>query len=587
MKYFSLLRQPFVANWIKFALFAGLSGVASASVLAVINQATVAAEGEGRGGGLIVLLLAVLVYSLSHRALMISAAALAESTVDRLRVTMEEKLRSADLRRVEELDQNRIYATISGEMQALSDGTVSLAIVGHSLLLVIMTAIYLLFLSIAAVIAAVVFSAAAAYIHLRRSKETAETMTEAFRLDAHLLHGFSDLIAGFKEAKLNTLRSQDLGKAIQDSSAQVAGVRLKTRSYIATDLVLSQSAFYLLIGLMAFVVPMFVTIERQTLAMITAGTLFLIGPIGLLVAGIPILQRVESAAQTILGVLQELPAATEKSGIFQPVGMPEDGFIKLSQVSFTYDRGDEGNFAVGPIDLEVRQGQMVLITGSNGSGKSTLLKLITGLYLPTAGVTTARVEIDKVKKEIQTSADGSVMQGEIEIYQNLFSAVFSDYHLFKRLYGIRSIDAAEVNKWLQLVELQDKVHIAGGEFDTVGLSSGQRKRLAMVTLLLENRPVCVFDEWAADQDKHFRDKFYFTILPMLLKEYKKTLIVVSHDIEYFKSDKIPPHERFHMELHIDAANHSKALLRKLEPGEDPFLVPEAPAAPSAGEGAPQ
>ena len=91
-------------------------------------------------------------------------------------MTLEEQLRSADLRRVEKLDQNRIYATIS-EMQALSDGTVSLAIVGHPLLLVIMTAIYLLFLSVAAVIAAVVFSAVAAYIHLRRSKETAETLT--------------------------------------------------------------------------------------------------------------------------------------------------------------------------------------------------------------------------------------------------------------------------------------------------------------------------------------------------------------------------------------------------------------------------
>ena len=585
MNYFFLLRQPLVANWMKLALFAGLSGVASASVLAVINQATVAGS-EGGGGGLIVLLLAVLIYSLSHRALMISAASLAESTVDRLRVTLEEQLRSADLRRVEKLDQNRIFATISGEMQALSDGTVNLAIVGHSLLLVIMTAIYLLFLSVAAVIAAVAFSAIAAYIHLRRSKETAETLTQAFRLDSHLLHGFSDLIAGFKEAKLNTPRSQDLGRAIQDSSAEVASVRLRTRSHIATDLVLSQSAFYLLIGLMAFVVPMFFTIDRQTLVMITSGTLFLIGPIGLLVAGIPILQRVESAAQTILGVMQELPVAPEKARTFQPVGLPEDGFVKLSQVSFTYDRGDDGNFAVGPIDLEIRKGQMVLITGSNGSGKSTLLKLVTGLYLPTAGVTTAKVEVDKVRKEIQTTGGGNVAKGELETYQNLFSAVFSDYHLFKRLYGIRSINQEEAKKWLELVELQDKVRIVGGEFDTINLSSGQRKRLAMVTLLLENRPICVFDEWAADQDKHFRDKFYFTILPLLLNEYKKTLIVVSHDLEYFKSDKIPAHERYHMELHIDAANHTSALLRKLDPGEDPFLVLDPRASPSPGEAAP-
>src|SRR5262249_36566447 len=158
----------------------GLSGVASASVLAAINQASVT-EADAGAGSLIVLLLAVLIYGLSHRALMVSAAALSESTVDRLRISLEERLRSADLRQVEKLDLNRIYATISGEMQALADGTVNLAIVGHSVLLVIVTAAYLLFLSIFAVIVAVAFSGFAAYIHLRRSKETAETMSQAFR----------------------------------------------------------------------------------------------------------------------------------------------------------------------------------------------------------------------------------------------------------------------------------------------------------------------------------------------------------------------------------------------------------------------
>jgi len=587
MYYFFLLREPLAANRLQFALFAGLSGVASASVLAIINQATVVADADGRASALILLLLAVLVYSLSHRALMVSAAALAESTVDRLRIELEEKLSSADLRQVETLDQNRIYAVISGEMQALAAGTLNLTIVGHSLLLVIVTAVYLLFLSVTAVIVAVAFSALAAYIHLRRSGETAEKLKQAFQLDAQLLHGFSDLIAGFKEVKLNALRAQDLGKEIRDNSAQLASVRLDTRSSIATDLVLSQVAFYFLIGLMAFVVPMFVSIDRETLAMITAGTLFLIGPIGLIVAGIPILQRVESAALTILSVLQDLPIARAKFRDYHPVGFPDDGVIKLTQVSFTYDRGEERSFSVGPIDLEVRQGQLVLITGSNGSGKSTLLKLITGLYVPTTGAITATIEVNQVKREIQFSADSKVvLQDGAATYYNLFSSIFADYHLFKKLYGIRTIDHEEANRWLQLVELQDKVQILGHEFDTINLSSGQRKRLAMVTLLLENRPVCVFDEWAADQDKHFRDKFYFTILPMLLNEYKKTVIVVTHDLEYFNSERIPTHERYHMELQIDAANNTKALLRKLEPGEDPFRISDVLDSPGRNDVAP-
>ena len=337
MCYFSLLRVPLAANWLQFTLFAALSGVASASVLVVINRAPVLADPDARAGSLFLLLLAVIVYSLSQKSLMVSAAALAESTVDRLRISLEEKLRSAELRRVEKLDRDRINAAISAEMQALADGTVNLAIVGHSLVLVLITAAYLMFLSVAAVVVAVTFSALAAYSYLRRSKETAERLNQAFQFDAQLLHGFSDLIAGFKEVKLNTPRSQELGKEIQYSSAQVATVRLNTRSSFATDLVLSQVAFYLLIGLMAFVVPMFASIDRQTLGMITAGTLFLTGPIGLVVAGIPILQRVDSAARTILSVMQELPPA-ETSLAFHSVGLPDDGVIKLTQVSFAYDR---------------------------------------------------------------------------------------------------------------------------------------------------------------------------------------------------------------------------------------------------------
>jgi putative pyoverdin transport system ATP-binding/permease protein len=564
--YLTLLHKPLAANWRYLAFLAVVSGLASTAVLAVINRANAALDPDVRAGALFVLLLAVVTYSLSHRALLIGAATLAEDTVNRLRVSLEEQLRSAELPQIEKLDPNRISAAISAEMQALADNTLALALVVHSLLLVVITSIYLLFLSITAVILAGAFSVFAAQIFLRRAKETSQRFSEAFKLDAQVLSLFSDLIAGFKEVKLNTPRAEELGNDIQYSSVRVASVRVSTRASTATDLVLSQVAFYLLIGLMVFIVPIFAAIDQQTLAMITAGTLFLVGPIGMVVGGIPILQRADSAAGSILAVMRELPGAASLQ--LHPVEFPEGSAIKLRQAEFTYDRSDKDSFTVGPIDLEIRRGQLLLITGSNGSGKSTLLKLLTGLYFPTSGAVSASVARQGQLKEIQIQAQA---QNEDTVaYQNLFSAIFSDYHLFKKLYGIYDIDAIEAARLLQLVELQDKVSIVERQFSTINLSSGQRKRLALVALLLEKRPVCVFDEWAADQDKHFRDKFYFVILPMLLNVYKKTVIVVTHDIDYFRSSGIPPHERLHMELHVGADNRTRALLRKLHPGENPF-----------------
>jgi putative ATP-binding cassette transporter len=90
----------------------------------------------------------------------------------------------------------------------------------------------------------------------------------------------------------------------------------------------------------------------------------------------------------------------------------------------------------------------------------------------------------------------------------------SDFHLFDRLLGLSGADLdARAGDYLARFELEGKVQVENGVFSTTALSSGQRKRLALLTSLLEDRPIYVFDEWAADQDTHFRDVFYTAIPP--------------------------------------------------------------------------
>jgi putative pyoverdin transport system ATP-binding/permease protein len=93
------------------------------------------------------------------------------------------------------------------------------------------------------------------------------------------------------------------------------------------------------------------------------------------------------------------------------------------------------------------------------------------------------------------------------------------------------------------MELEQKTGIVGRTFSDVNLSTGQRKRLAMIALVLERRPICIFDEWAADQDVHFRQKFYQVILPWL-KSQGKTVIAVTHDERYFDAAD----QRIHLEV---------------------------------------
>src|SRR6185312_8885435 len=162
------------------------------------------------------------------------------------------------------------------------------------------------------------------------------------------------------------------------------------------------------------------------------------------------------------------------------------------------DAGGSG-FRLGALDLVFEPGQVSFIVGGNGSGKSTLAKLVTGLYAPETGFVTLNGE--------------KIGHDNVEWFRQNCSAVFTDFHLFEDYLGFDrpGIDD-EVRRYLVELQLAHKVTVCDGRLSTVALSQGQRKRLALLTALLEDRPIYVFDEWAADQEPRFRDVFYNEIL---------------------------------------------------------------------------
>ena len=178
----------------------------------------------------------------------------------------------------------------------------------------------------------------------------------------------------------------------------------------------------------------------------------------------------------------------------------------------------------------MNSGDLVILTGGNGSGKSTFMKLLAGFYRPASG---------------EILLDGErVSGGNYEYYRSLITAIFPDFHLFQRLYGIPDPDPAELDRLLTQFRLQDKTRLTDGEFRTVDLSSGQRKRLALIVSLLEKRPILLLDEWAADQDPEFRRKFYFELLPALHRA-GVTVVAISHDDRYIEEMDVPHPQTSH------------------------------------------
>jgi putative ATP-binding cassette transporter len=264
---------------------------------------------------------------------------------------------------------------------------------------------------------------------------------------------------------------------------------------------------------------MFVQGATDTIYKIAAAALFCIGPVTAITAVSHLYARAAVGLDHVYRLEDRLERAeppTWPSGASRFVGFQR---IDFESIRFSYlDPQGQALFTSGPWDFTLHRGETVFLTGGNGSGKSTMMKVVCGLYTPSEG----RVLVD----------GDPVTEASRQAYREMFSAIFPDFHLFDRLHGLGGVDAAAVTKQIERMELADKVSFGDGRFSTLDLSTGQRKRLAMVVSLLEDRDIYLFDEWAADQDAHFREVFYTEILAEL-KRRGKTVLAVTHDERYW------------------------------------------------------
>jgi putative pyoverdin transport system ATP-binding/permease protein len=527
LKLIELLQREARIKPVPFFTLAALSGLSSAAVLAVIN--TAAANVATRQGNLRFVLLfglAIAIFAVSQRHLMIEICRKVEEAIHRMRVRLIERTRHAELIEIEQIGRSEIYACLSRETQTLAQAAPSLVIAAQSAVLVFCTMLYIATLSGLAFTLSVVFTALGAFIHRLRSTEVKRRLRSAYERENELLERLIDMLDGFKEVKMNTARAREVADRIEAISAEVAELKTRTQTLQANDFVISQVTFFLLTGMMVFVVPALSATYIDVVVKTTTATLFMIGPISNVVGSIPIFGNANAAAEAILA-LEERMARLERSVRESPPPFLYFRQITAEGLEFSYPgQSSEPGFKVGPIDLTIRRGSTVFITGGNGSGKTTLMLMLLGLYPPQGGI----LQLD----------DEAIGPDNVNAYRNLFSVVFSDNHLFGELFGIETVDRALAAELFELLEMNRKTELDGRRFGTTQLSGGQRKRLALIAALLEKRPICFFDEWAADQDPHFREKFYRTVLPRL-KAAGITIIAVTHDDKYFDAADVHLH----------------------------------------------
>jgi cyclic peptide transporter len=520
MSFFLLFRREMQGSLGRLVVMSALGGISNAVILAAINAGAQAADtGQSSLWAAALFVVSLLLFVKTQHYILISATVEIEAIIHKVRVRLMDLVRQSELVPLDAIGRSGIVGAITRETATLTQATNTLAFAVQGVVLIFFVGIYVAYLSLLAFVLAILVVGVAAALFHAKSHQVTTGMREASGWENRLFERLIDLLNGFKEVRLNQKRSEDLFDDIVEVSRTAANIKIQTQSEVFKRLVFSQSSMYVLLGAVAFAVPVFSdTAGGGSITKTITALVFVVGACFGLVQSIPILTAANAAADNIERLETSLMAtiAAAQAGAVEPAKRFNE--IDVRNIVFRYvDKWSEAIFQIGPLDFTLRSGELVFITGGNGSGKSTFLKVLAGLYAPDSG----EVTFDGIRVNDRTR----------EGYRGLITAIFSDYHIFKRLYGIADPDPAEVERLLTELKLADKTGITDGEFRTVDLSSGQRRRLALIVSLLEKRPILLLDEWAADQDPEFRRKFYFELLPAMNRA-GVTVVVVTHDDRY-------------------------------------------------------
>lgn len=446
-----------------------------------------------------------------------------QNTQVQLRLGLARKILATPLSRIEEIRGHRILTVLTDDVGNLVGfmAAIPVAVVNLAVVLSCFTYIGIVSLPLLGfIVVLVAFGISTFEVAVRRARRK---LAEARTDQDLMMRCFQTLINGIKELKLNGTRR--ISVLMEEIEPIADRLRRRNISGIGTYMaaaVWGQFLVFLFVGAVAALAPSVARIDPQTLAGVTLVLFYLTGPLQIVTNLIPQIARANIAVTNIerLGLTLD-----ERGGDIQPdaaVEAPHGGTLELRDLTYAYRTETDEQFVLGPISVRIEQGEIVFITGGNGSGKTTLAKLLTGLYSPTSG------DIRLNGREVTDASR--------DHYRQNFSAIFTDFHLFDSILGARGHAASDLTAtdYLGRLRLQHKVRVANGRLSTTDLSHGQRKRLALLLAYLEERPIYVFDEWAADQDTGFRDLFYRELLPDL-KAQGKTVIVISHDERYYET----------------------------------------------------
>ncbi|HFP9220960.1 TPA: multidrug ABC transporter permease/ATP-binding protein [Raoultella planticola] len=458
------------------------------------------------------LLLLLMVVTLGSQ---LALTTLGHHFVFRLRGEFIKRILDSQIEKVEKIGSASLLAGLTSDIRNITIAFVRLPELVQGIILTVGSAAYLAWLSGKMMMVTALWMAltiwggfvlvARVYRHMATLRETEDK----------LYHDYQTVLEGRKELTLNRERAEYVFNQLYLPDAREYRhhiIRADTFHLSAVNW--SNIMMLGAIGLVFWMANSLGWANTAVAATYSLTLLFLRTPLLSAVGALPTLL----SAQVAFNKLNTFSLTPYRADFPQPEPHPHWQTLELRDVCFHYP---DNSFAVGPINLTLQRGELVFLIGGNGSGKSTLAMLLTGLYQPASG---------------QILLDGQPLAADKpEDYRKLFSAVFTDVWLFDRLLGPggKAVNPALVGQWMEYLKMTHKLQLDNGRIVDLKLSKGQKKRVALLLALAEERDIILLDEWAADQDPHFRREFYQLLLP-LMQQMGKTVFAISHDDHYFQ-----------------------------------------------------
>ncbi|MBK5542598.1 cyclic peptide export ABC transporter [Pseudomonas sp. TH05] len=516
---FGLLKPfwPLVSVSIALGMVGGLSVTA---LLATINSALHNEGGLTQGVvlGFAGLCLLALLSSICSD---IGTNYVGQHIIAKLRRELGEKVLAAPIDQIERYRSHRLIPVLTHDVDTISDFAFAFAPLAISLTVTLGCLGYLAHLSwpmFLVMLTAIAIGTVMQFIARSWGMRGFEAAREA---EDDLQKHYNAIAEGAKELRIHRPRRQRMFiHGIQETANRICATQMRSINTFVIAKSLGSMLFFVVIGLALTLQSMWPSTDKTVMSGFVLVLLYMKGPLEHLISTLPIISKAQIAFRRIAELSKQF-SSPEQHLLLSDSSQPSMAMhsLELNEVNYTFPRvpGSEP-FHLGPVNLRIEQGDIIFIVGENGCGKTTLIKLLLGLYAPQSG----NIALNDQVITAQTRDD----------YRQLFTTIFADYYLFDDLIQGDQRIPDDAGRYLKRLEIDHKVSINDGVFSTTDLSTGQRKRLALVSAWLEERPVLVFDEWAADQDPTFRRIFYTELLPDL-KRLGKTIIVISHDDRYF------------------------------------------------------